>query len=672
MNRYAFALRMARQDALRAKGRTALVLCMIGLPVCVVVALAVIRKTASEPGVEATSAPAESAILAMIVAMAVLQVVLLAGPALVVDVRRRRRELALVAATGGAGRHLRAVVLASGLLLGGIAAVAGTALGVAAAAVTIRVAEANGAEPFGPFRVPWSAVAVTALLGVVTGLLAALIPARQAARMDVVAALAGRREPPGRARRGWPAVGGLLVVAGVAGSLAGVRALHEFGAAFGAAAIIIGLVVACPWLVGATGRLAHRLPLPLRLAVRDGARNRARTAPAIAAITAAVAGITALAIGGASDFRQEQVDYRAELPMGSTVIRPSADKADAVAPALRGALPGVPLVTLRALPGEGSTCTDPDTSRCKSVAFTPDEDEMSGFNIVDNVVGGAREARMLLGRDDPAVAAALAEGKIVLFGTRPPAGGKVTATISYWADDQEHTAGTVKDLPAVAAEGDPHVAAIVPPDVAERVAERADTTVRTEAYGIDRADHRVTPAEQAKLERTLAAFTPYDDMIYVERGFTDSYDKPTLLLGAAAGRPGPRRLADRDEPGGRGRASRRRDARGGRRPAAHPPAADDGPGRVHHGARLLARPRGRARARPRGDAAAHRERGGRRRPGPRGDRRRPLAAPAGDRPRDPARRGLLRGGRDPLPAPHGAPRPVLRPAPPDETRGGSW
>lgn len=534
MNRYAFALRMARQAALRAMGRTALVLCMIGLPVCVVVALAVIRKTASEPGVEPASAPAESAILAMIVAMAVLQVVLLAGPALVVDVRRRRRELALVAASGGAGRHLRAVVLATGLLLGGIAAVAGTALGIAAAAVTVRVAEANGAEPFGPFRVPWSAVAVTALLGVVTGLLAALIPARQAARMDVVAALAGRREPPGRARRGWPVVGGLLVVAGVAGSLAGVRALHEFGAAFGAAAIIIGLVVVCPWLVGATGRLAHRLPLPLRLAVRDGARNRARTAPAIAAITAAVAGITALAIGGASDFRQEQVDYRAALPMGSAVIRPPVEKADAVAPALRDVLPGVPLVTLRALPGEGSTCMDPDTSRCKSVAFTPDEDEMSGFNIVDNVVGGAREARMLLGRDDPAVAAALAEGKIVLFGTRPPAGGKVTATISYWADDQEHTAGTVKDLPAIAAKGDPHVAAIVPPEVAERVAERADTTVRTEAYGVDRADHRVTPAEQAKLEKTLAAFTPYDDLVYVERGFTDSYDKPTLLLGAAA------------------------------------------------------------------------------------------------------------------------------------------
>ncbi|MGW2314285.1 FtsX-like permease family protein, partial [Actinomadura luteofluorescens] len=198
MNRYVFALRMARQDALRAKGRTALVLSMIGLPIGVVVALAVLRSTAeagADGGAGAPSA-AESAVLAMIVSMVVLEVVLLAGPAFMVDARRRRRDLALVAASGGAGRHLRAVVLASGLLLGGIAAVAGAGLGIAAAAVVARVA--SGPDGFGPLTVPWATIAVTMLLGAGSGLLAALVPARQAGRMDVVAALAGRREPPGR------------------------------------------------------------------------------------------------------------------------------------------------------------------------------------------------------------------------------------------------------------------------------------------------------------------------------------------------------------------------------------------------------------------------------------------------------------------------------------------
>ncbi|TDD64332.1 FtsX-like permease family protein [Actinomadura darangshiensis] len=538
MNRYAFALRMARQDARRAKGRTALVLCMIGLPIGVVVALAVLRATerARDARDAAAAAPsaAETAVLAMIFTMVVLEVVLLAGPAFVVDVRRRRRELALVEAAGGAGRHLRAVVLANGLLLGAVAAVGGAVLGIAAAAVTKQVAEANGAEPLGPFTVPWLTVAVTMLLGAGSGLLAALAPARQAGRMDVVAALAGRREPPGRARRGWPIAGGVLVVAGIATSLEGVRVLAEFGAALGAAAIIIGLVLACPWIVGTAGRLAHRLPLPLRLAVRDGARNRSRTAPAIAAIMAAVAGITALAIGSASDFRQDRVEYRAELPMGSALVRPPLEQADAAGPALRRDLPGVPLVPLRGLPGEGSACPNGDSSDCLSVSFAVDDKGMVGFNHVDHVVGGAREARMLLGRDDPAVTSALAAGKIVLFDARPPAGGTVTATVSYWADDRQHTAGTVQDLPAFAAQEDPHVAAIVPPKVAERIAEKTGIAVRTEAYGVDRADHRVTKAEQERLDRTLAGFGRGDGQVYVERGFTGSHGKTTLLLGAAA------------------------------------------------------------------------------------------------------------------------------------------
>ncbi|NVI89085.1 hypothetical protein HUX53_17840, partial [Actinomadura sp. BRA 177] len=119
MNRYGFALRLARQDALRAKGRTALVLCMIGLPIGVVVALSVLQATTTARDRSAGPASAaETAVLALIVAMIVLEVVLLAGPAFAVDVRRRRRDLALVAASGGAGRHLRAIVLTSGLLLG--------------------------------------------------------------------------------------------------------------------------------------------------------------------------------------------------------------------------------------------------------------------------------------------------------------------------------------------------------------------------------------------------------------------------------------------------------------------------------------------------------------------------------------------------------------------------
>ncbi|WP_141577678.1 FtsX-like permease family protein [Actinomadura sp. WMMA1423] len=534
MNRYAFALRMARQDALRAKGRTALVLAMIGLPIGAVVTLAVLQATvdANVEGEPGSATGAESAILAMLFAMVLLEVVLLAGPAFLMDVRRRRRELALVASSGGAGRHLRAVVLASGLLLGGIAAVAGAGLGIAAAAVIVRASSGSG---FGPFSVPWIAVAATMLVGAGSGLFAALVPAWQAGRMDVVAALAGRREPAAAARRGWPIAGGVLVLAGVAASLEGIRVLREFGAALGAAAIIIGLVLACPWIVETTGRLAPRLPLPLRLAVRDGARNRARTAPAVAAIMAAVAGVTALAIGGASDYRQRQVEYQARLPHGSALIRlPQGGNEAAAAAAVQRALPGVPVVPLRTLPGEGAPCLSEDTSKCLALSFTAEQAGEPSVQMMEALVGGAREARLLLGRDDPAVSSALAAGKIVMFRVRPLPGGTATATVTYWKDDRQHTSATIKDLPAVTAQGDPHVRAIVPPKAAEELAAKAGVPIGTEAVGVDRADHRVTKAEEARLKRTMAAFSPDDDPVHVERGFTESFGGTTLLLGALA------------------------------------------------------------------------------------------------------------------------------------------
>ncbi|MFD0904251.1 ABC transporter permease, partial [Actinomadura sediminis] len=80
----------------------------------------VVEHPPEKPGPSGLSSPPDwpvnrtSAIVALTGAMILLQVVLLAGPAFAVDVRRRRRLLALVAVAGGGPRHLRAVVLAGG------------------------------------------------------------------------------------------------------------------------------------------------------------------------------------------------------------------------------------------------------------------------------------------------------------------------------------------------------------------------------------------------------------------------------------------------------------------------------------------------------------------------------------------------------------------------------
>jgi putative ABC transport system permease protein len=66
--------------------------------------------------------------------LAMLEIVLLAGPAFAVGARRRRRALGLVAAAGGTPAHLRRIVLADGVVLGTAAAAAGVVLGIVAAA----------------------------------------------------------------------------------------------------------------------------------------------------------------------------------------------------------------------------------------------------------------------------------------------------------------------------------------------------------------------------------------------------------------------------------------------------------------------------------------------------------------------------------------------------------
>ena len=61
-------------------------------------------------------------------AVAFLQIVMLAGAAFAVSLRRRQRELALLSAAGAEPGDLTRAVLASGILLGGVGALLGFAL----------------------------------------------------------------------------------------------------------------------------------------------------------------------------------------------------------------------------------------------------------------------------------------------------------------------------------------------------------------------------------------------------------------------------------------------------------------------------------------------------------------------------------------------------------------
>jgi putative ABC transport system permease protein len=283
-------------------------------------------------------------VLALIGVMALLEVVLLAGPAFAVGARRQSRALALIAANGGNPSQARRVVLGSAVVLGTIGALVGTALGIGLARLLLPVLQGMQDTYFGPFQLRWTHLAGIAAFGFLSAFLAAVVPAWIASRQDVVAVLAGRRGDRAASRRS-PFVGVALLALGVLGAVLGARrGGGEFLIAGAAVVSVFGMIFLVPVVVVALARLGRRLPLPLRYAVRDAARHRTRTVPAVAAVAATVAGVVALSIANSSDQAQAKAEYQPLMPLGLSAIyvnQPTPDwpalrrAVDRVAPAAR-------------------------------------------------------------------------------------------------------------------------------------------------------------------------------------------------------------------------------------------------------------------------------------------------------------------------------------------------
>ncbi|MGN9847284.1 FtsX-like permease family protein [Nonomuraea sp. H19] len=355
------------------------------------------------------------------VIMVVLETVLLAGPAFAVGLRRRRRELAEIAAQGGSAGHLRTIVLADGLVLGGAATLAATALGIGAGVLGAQVA-ARGEGQVGPPGIPWSPVLGVAALGLLTGLVAALVPAVQAARQNTATVLAGRA-PAVADRPGWPLAGAVLVLAGLGATVVARRQPGSVWVLASAVLVLLGLVVLTPWLIRCTGRLAARLRLPLRVSVRDAVRHRSRTASAVAAVMAVTATVVAVGIGAYSEYMDRRNAYTSGRPTGMLAIW-AGHIGDAAWNNLRAEtarqLPGVPLAAgYHAEDAQGRRYALRYTVRWNGVRTRRTA-----------AIGDQALFRLLQGRHDPQAAAALASGKAVVFDAAALRDGKLTLRAS--------------------------------------------------------------------------------------------------------------------------------------------------------------------------------------------------------------------------------------------------
>ncbi|MFB7184893.1 FtsX-like permease family protein [Streptomyces sp. NPDC056230] len=278
-----------------------------------------------------------STALVTVIAMAILEIVLLAGPAFAVGARRSRRQLGLLGTCGGDKRHVRAVVLGGGLVLGGIGAVTGVVLGLGLTAAFQPMIENWAGHRFGSLTIAPLELLVIAAIGLITGLLAAFAPAIVASRQSVLESLTGRRGVR-RSSRVLPVLGACVLAFGAATALYGGTIGNPTLVAGGSMVAELGLLGCIPVIVGLLGRLGRRLPLTPRMALRDAARNRGRTAPAVAAVMAAVAGSVGIATYMASSAAQAEYSYVPSLTPGTIIVSASDEKSAEELPRARTAV----------------------------------------------------------------------------------------------------------------------------------------------------------------------------------------------------------------------------------------------------------------------------------------------------------------------------------------------
>jgi putative ABC transport system permease protein len=219
--------------------------------------------------------------------IALLLVSLVAAAGFVVVAQRRLRQFGMLAAMGATSRQLRLVTIAHGLVAGLVSAVIGTGVALVGWFTWSSSLESAANHRINSSNIPWWLLASGVGLALLTTTAAAWWPARTTARVPVVTALSGRPPRPKRAHRSALAAVAFFVV----GYVCLAKGIDKQGVAKpfpfigGPIAIVLGILFLCPIAIRALALTAGRLPIAVRLALRDLARYQARAAAALAAIS---------------------------------------------------------------------------------------------------------------------------------------------------------------------------------------------------------------------------------------------------------------------------------------------------------------------------------------------------------------------------------------------------
>lgn len=492
------------------------------------------------------------ATVTLIAGMALLEIVLLAGPAFAVGARRQRRELALIAAVGGQTRDLRNVVLANGVVLGVIAGVSAAFGAVLAAFVGMPtlgtlVDQIPGHTDIRPLE-----LAGIACVSLVTALLAAIFPALQAARTDIIAALAGRRGTV-RTKRHVPLIGAVVVAIGVLVAVLGVTRRNSATTILAGVVVTeVGLIICTPALLGAAARLGRVLPLGPRIALRDAGRNRSAATPAVAAVMASMIGAVGILIAITSSEDHDRRQYTpslpshavwATLPFAGGPTPADGVTADQVRTVLSSTLPVDKMTVVRAPSADSNCVRSPKEVHCRGgsslVLVKPLGEQRLRYQggafpmvLVDDGSG----VGVLFGKAEPDAVSALRAGRAVVTDAAILTGGKVQ--LGVYDENSQAPTGPNDPLPivgqplelaaTVVTDGFPAAAVIVPPSAVARYGE-------PEAIGVLATTTHLPTDHQTQAARgQLQALDP-DAYLQVESGYHNPGQWALYLMIGIAG-----------------------------------------------------------------------------------------------------------------------------------------
>ena len=220
-------------------------------------------------------------------------------------VAQRIREMALLRAIGASGRQVLGSVLAEAVVVGIVASAAGLLAGIGLSVLLKGLLAAFGLDiPAGGVVVKPSTIIVSMVVGTVITVIAAIFPARRAARIPPIAAMRSVAIETGVHSARRTAIGVGITLLGVVAMLFGLFADVENGISLvglGAFVIFLGVAILGPVIARPMSRIIG-WPLPRlrgvtgRLARENAMRNPKRTAATAAALMIGVALVAFISI----------------------------------------------------------------------------------------------------------------------------------------------------------------------------------------------------------------------------------------------------------------------------------------------------------------------------------------------------------------------------------------